>query len=190
MYEAIVIGVSAGGLNALTKITPALPKDFPISVMIVQHRLHDADEFLAEYINSLCDIDVKEAVSREAIKPECVYIAPSGHHLLVERDKTFSLSVDPPVSFAIPSVDVLFESAAAAYEDKLVGVILTGANSDGSQGLKTIKEYGGLAIVQDPRTAETSAMPKTAIEMVDVDYIIPLDEIGGFLREINNMGVM
>ena len=190
MYDSIVMGVSAGGLKALSRITPELPKDFPLPVIIVQHRLHGSNEFLAEYMNTLCDIDVKEAVSREVIKPECVYIAPSGYHLLVERDKTFSLSVDPPVSFAIPSVDVLFESAAAAYEGKLVGVILTGANSDGSQGLKTIKEYGGLAIVQDPGTAETSAMPRAAIEMVDVDYIIPLDEIGGFLRDINNMGVM
>ncbi len=95
MYEAIVVGVSAGGLNALTKITPALPKDFPLSVVIVQHRSHDSDEFLSEYINTLCEIDVKEAVSREAIKPECVYIAPPGYHLLVERDKTFSLTVDP-----------------------------------------------------------------------------------------------
>ncbi|MCP4412676.1 MAG: chemotaxis protein CheB, partial [Gammaproteobacteria bacterium] len=130
MYEAIVVGVSAGGLKALSRIIPELPIDFPQSVMMVQHRLNDPNEFLAEYMNTLCDIDVKEAVSREVIKPECVYIAPSGYHLLIERDKTFSLTVDPPVSFAIPSVDVLFESAATAYEDKLVGVILTGANSD------------------------------------------------------------
>ncbi len=190
MYEAIVMGGSARGLNALTKITPALPKDFPLPVMIVQHRLHDADEFLAEYINKLCDIEVKEAISREIIKPECIYIAPPGYHLQVERDKTFSLTVDQPVNFAIPSVDVLFESAATAYKDKLAGVILTGANSDGSQGLKTIKEYGGLAIVQDPKTAESDSMPRAAIDTVDVDHIIPLDEIGDFLRKINNMGVM
>ncbi len=185
MYEVIVIGVSAGGLNALTSILAALPKDFPLSVVIVQHLHHDSDDFFPRYLDELCNIHVKEAASRENIKPGVVYIAPSGYHLLIERDRVFSLSVDPPVNFSIPSIDVLFESAAWAYKDKLVGVILTGANSDGSQGLKMLKEYGGLTIVQDPETAESPEMPRAAIKVVDVDHMIPLDEIGGFLSVIN-----
>ena len=184
-YEAVVIGVSTGGLNALSQILPILPRSYPLSVIIVQHRVNDSDNFLVEYLNKLCDIQVKEALPRSAIEPECVYISPSGYHLLIERDKRFSLSVDPPVSFAIPSIDVLFESAAVAYKDKLIGVILTGANSDGSRGIKKIKESGGLTIVQDPTTAESSTMPAAAIEMVDIDHILPLNEIGSFLEDIN-----
>ncbi len=184
-YEAVVIGVSTGGLNALSSIIPQLPKNYPLSVIIVQHRVNDSDNFLIEYINKLCDIKVKEALPRSAIEPGCVYISPSGYHLLVERDKRFSLSIDPPVSFAIPSIDVLFESAAVAYKDKLIGVILTGANSDGSRGMKTIKEYRGLTIVQDPKTAESSAMPTAATRIVDIDHILPLNKIGSFLKDIN-----
>ena len=184
-YEAVVIGVSTGGLNALSRILPLLPKSYTLSVIIVQHRVNDSDNFLIGYMNKLCDIQVKEALSKTAIEPGCVYISPSGYHLLVERDKRFSLSVDPPVSFAIPSIDVLFESAAIAYKEKLIGVILTGANSDGSRGIKIIKEFGGLTIVQDPSTAEASTMPASATRMVDIDHILPLNEIGFFLKDIN-----
>jgi two-component system, chemotaxis family, protein-glutamate methylesterase/glutaminase len=183
-YEAVVIGVSTGGMKALPKIIPELPKAYSLPVMIVQHHLHDADEFLAGYLNSLCDILVKSAESREVIKAQCVYIAPSGYHLQVERHKSLSLSVDPKVKHSIPSIDVLFETAAHAYQDKLVGVILTGASSDGCQGLETIKKYGGLAIVQDPDTAQSPYMPRVAIDCVDIDHIIPLDEMGVFLRTL------
>jgi two-component system chemotaxis response regulator CheB len=187
MYEAAVIGASAGGLTALAKIIPALPKDLVMPIIIVQHRQHDANDFLAKYLDGLAEIHVKEADSREVIRPGCVYIAPAGYHLLVERDKTFSLNIDAPVSYAIPSIDVLFESAAAAYGDKLVGVILTGANSDGSRGLKTIHDYGGLTVVQDPLSAEAGAMPKAAIAILDkVDHIVSLENLGSFLGEVNN----
>jgi two-component system, chemotaxis family, protein-glutamate methylesterase/glutaminase len=187
-YEAVVIGVSTGGLNALSAIIPLLPKNYPLSVIIVQHRIHDSNNFLVEYLNNLCDIHVKEVTSRETIKPGCVYISPSGYHLLVERDKTFSLSVDPPVSFAIPSIDVLFESASLAYKDKLIGVVLTGANSDGSKGIKAIKDTGGLTIVQDPEKAEASAMPRAATTITDIDQIMPLEKIGIFLKKVNIEG--
>jgi len=184
MYEAIVIGVSAGGLHALSEIIPYLPKDYPLAVIIVQHRGSETDAFLAGYLNRICEIEVKEALTSIKIMPGCVYIAPSGYHLLIERDKTFSLSVDPPVNFSIPSIDVLFQSAGACYKEKLIGMILTGANRDGSEGLKTIKEYGGLAIVQQPQSAEVDFMPKAAINSTDVDHIIPLGEIGNFLKQL------
>ncbi len=188
LHEAIAIGVSFGGMDALSMIIPELPKDYPQPVMIVQHRPPEPDHFLAEYLDKLSDIHVKEAASREVIRPECVYIAPSGYHLQIERDRTFSLSVDPPVNYAIPSIDVLFETAADVYQDELVGVILTGANSDGSRGLKNIKDSGGLTVVQDPKTAAAYEMPGAAIDMVDVDHILPLNEIGLFLRSLNDTG--
>jgi two-component system chemotaxis response regulator CheB len=181
MFEAIVVGVSAGGLNALARILPCLPPDYPMAILIVQHRHRDSDHFLDEYLNELSAVRVKEAEPGEAILPAHVYIAPAGYHLLVERDKTLSLSIDQPVNFSIPSIDVLFQSAASCYKNHLIGLILTGANSDGSQGLKMIKEYGGYAIVQAPQTAEVDMMPKAAIELVDVDKVISLEELGNFL---------
>lgn len=186
MYEAVVIGASAGGLNALSKILPALPDNYSLPVIIVLHRVRESDDFLSRYLDKLSSLQVNEARLRESIKPASVYIAPAGYHLLVERDKTFSLSIDPPVNYAIPSIDVLFESAAVAYKDKLIGVILTGANADGSSGLAAIKEYGGLTIAQDPLTAESTFMPAAAIERGVVDNIIGLEKIGLFLKEISD----
>ncbi|MBW8183838.1 chemotaxis protein CheB [Shewanella nanhaiensis] len=183
MFEAIVIGVSAGGLKALTAILPVLPSDFPLAVIVVQHRHRDSDNFLDRYLDDLSSVRVKEAEPGEVILPSYVYIAPAGYHLLIERDKTLSLSIDPPVNFSIPSIDVLFESAAACYKNHLIGLILTGANSDGSQGLKLVKDYGGYAIVQAPETAEVDVMPKAAIDLVDVDKVIPLQELGVFLAQ-------
>ena len=182
-YEAIVIGVSAGGLNALHTIIPELPKEYPLPVIVVQHRLPEADDFLTTYLDQESKIHVKQAEPRERIQ-QGVYIAPAGYHLLVERDRTFGFSVDPKVNNAIPSIDVLFETAADAYQNKLVGIVLTGANSDGSQGLKFIKKNGGLTIVQAPNTAESPFMPKAAIEAVEVDHIMPLVDIGAFLKTL------
>ncbi|MEE8059492.1 MAG: chemotaxis protein CheB [Pseudomonadales bacterium] len=173
-------------MNTLAQIIPKLPETYPLPVMIVQHRLHDANEYLVEHLRNLCDLQVKTAESRAAIQAPCVYIAPSGYHLLVERDRSFSLSIDPKVNYAIPSIDVLFETAADAYQEKRVGVILTGANCDDCRGLESIKKYGGLSIVQDPATAASSYMPSAAINIAEVDHIIPLNEIGIFLKSIAN----
>lgn len=184
MYEAVVIGVSAGGLHALSQIVPEFEKGYPLAIIIVQHRLNDHNDFLAEYLNNLSELEVKEPQSLESVLPSHIYVAPAGYHLLIERNKKFSFSVDPPVCYSIPSIDVLFQSAAICYQEKLIGVILTGANSDGSDGLKTIKEYGGLTVVQDPSTAEVDFMPKAAINNTDIDHIIPLKQIGLFLKQL------
>jgi two-component system chemotaxis response regulator CheB len=184
MYEVIVIGVSAGGLHALAQIIPALPKGYPLAVVIVQHRLNDHNDFLAQYLNNLSELEVKEPQALESILPSHIYVAPAGYHLLIERNKTFSLSVDPPICYSIPSIDVLFQSAALCYQTKLIGLILTGANSDGADGIKAIKEYGGFTIVQEPSTAEVDFMPKAAINNTDVDHIIPLKQIGIFLKQL------
>ena len=128
---------------------------------------------------------MKQADEKECILPGVIYLAPPGYHLMIEEDKTFSLSVDSPVNFARPSIDVLFETEADAYGARLVGVILTGANSDGSRGLKKIKDSGGLVLVQDPESAEAATMPRAAVEGTEVDYVLPLEEIGPFLNRMN-----
>ena len=180
-YEAIVIGSSMGGMAVLSKILPALPSESKLPILSVQHRHADSDEFLAEYLNKLSNINIVEAEDKSKIKSGTVYLAPPDYHLLVEYNKTISLSKDHAINFSRPSIDVLFDSAADVYQDKLIGVILTGANSDGILGLKKIKKQGGLTIVQNPDTAQASTMPKSAINNVDVDYILDIEEIAGFL---------
>jgi two-component system chemotaxis response regulator CheB len=180
-YQAVIIGVSAGGMAALNTILPELPRGFPLSVLIVQHTRATSENFLVRYLDAQCWVKVKEADEKEKILPGVVYLAPPNYHLLVEMDRTLSLSTEAPVNFARPAIDVLFDTAAGAYGEKIVGVILTGANSDGSQGLLKIKKAGGLTVVQDPATAEADAMPRSAMEIVQPDHILPLEKIGPFL---------
>ncbi len=186
-YEAVVIGVSFGGLKALQKILPAIHPDVPAPIMVVQHQDPLADDFLARHLDSLSKIRVKVAEEKELATPGTVYFAPANYHLLVEDDHTLSLSVDEKVNFSRPAIDVLFESAADAYGSRLIGIILTGANQDGSLGLKRIKEYGGLAVVQDPRTAQAPSMPEAALAALEVDYVLPLNEIANFINTIDRI---
>jgi len=184
-YQSIVIGASAGGMNALQTILKCLDKNFSIPIMIVQHLHPEGDDFMARHLNTICSLRVKEYEKREKIKAGFVYIAPPNYHLLIENDKTFSFSTDDRVNYCRPSVDVLFESAADVYGSKLIGIILTGANNDGAFGMKIIKKEGGLTIVQDPSTAEVEIMPSSAIRLTTVDYVLPLEEIGLLLVNIN-----
>lgn len=184
-YKAIVIGVSVGGMQTLSTILPELPKEFSLPIIVVQHIREGFKGGLSELLNRKSNMPVKEADEKELIRPGIVYLAPAGYHLLIEEDGTFALSIDPRVNYARPSIDVLFESAAYVYEHGLIGVILTGANSDGSQGLKKIKQYGGLTIVQDPVTAIADCMPLMAIEATEVDYVLRLEDIGPFLRRFH-----
>lgn len=183
-YEAIVMGVSAGGFNALQAILPKLPADFRIPIIIVMHIGSTTDGFWIEMIGNNCGLKVKEADEKERLTPGNVYLAPPGYHLLIESDSSLSLSTDKPVNFARPSVDVLFESAADVFGGKLIGIVLTGSNNDGANGLKKIKKNGGLAIVQEPSTAVASQMPDEAIKITSVDYILPLHQIAGKLIEL------
>ena len=180
-YEAVVIGVSAGGLHALNAIFTHLPEGFGISIIVVQHIHPHADTGLVDLLNKRHTLRIKEADEKESIAPGTVYFAPANYHLLVEEDRTFSLSVEERVNYSRPSLDLLFETAADVYGERLIGIVLTGANRDGSAGLKRIKERGGLAVVQDPETAEASLMPQSALETVPVDYTMPLEEIGPWL---------
>lgn len=180
-YKVIVIGSSAGGMEALRKILSVLPENFNLPIIIVQHISPSSDNYITKYLDKLCKLEVKEADEKENIQVGKVYFAPPNFHLLVERDKTLSLSTDSRVNFARPSIDILFETAAWAYGSSLIGIILTGANFDGSSGLKIIKDFGGLTIVQDPKTAHSATMPEYAIASTKVDHILPIDKIGEFL---------
>ena len=184
-YEAIVIGVSSGGMNALKVMFSLLPKEFNTPIIIVQHISSQSENLWIKLLNDKSNLYIKEADEKESIEHGKVYIAPPNYHLLIERDKTFSLTIDERVNYARPSIDVLFESAAEAYKNKLIGVILTGSNNDGTNGLKRIKEYGGLTIVQDPATAESSYMPASAIAVVQMDYILTLENIIKLLIKID-----
>jgi two-component system, chemotaxis family, protein-glutamate methylesterase/glutaminase len=177
-YEALVIGVSAGGIKALPVVLAPLPADLPLTVVIVQHLSPDTDnKFLVHHLGQQVSLKVQEAGEREPLQPGIAYVAPANYHLLIEQGKTFALSIDERVNYSRPSIDVLFESAAQAYHKALIGMILTGASSDGAAGLRKIKEHGGLTIVQDPATAESGFMPAAAIRLCQVDLIAPLGEI-------------
>lgn len=180
----MVIGASSGGWQALSVIFKALPANFHLPIIVAQHLHPLQDMNFFEHMSKYCALTLKEADEKEPIIQGHVYFAPPNYHLLVEKDRTFSLSVDKLVNFSRPSIDVLFESASEVYLDKLVGVVLTGANQDGAMGLKLIKENFGLTIVQDPASAQIDYMPQAAIKSASVDHILPLDEIGPFLADL------
>lgn len=180
-YELIVVGASWGGLHAVGRILSALPEETEAAIVVAQHRRTDATEWgLASLLGLQTSLPVSDAHDKQEILPRHVYLAPPDYHLLIEHG-WFSLSTDEHVHYARPSIDVLFESAADAYREKVIGVILTGANQDGAAGLARIKANGGVAIVQDPRTAERGEMPDAALAATAADAILPLEEIGPFL---------
>jgi len=183
-YQAVVIGASTGGLGAVGELLAVLPGNIKVPIIVVQHLSPYSDDYMAKHLNEKCSIKVKEADEKEKLRPGCAYIAPANYHLLVEKDLTLSLTVEPRVNYSRPSIDVLFESAADAFGEGLIGVVLTGANSDGSKGLKRIKDKGGLAIVQDPESAEASEMPRAAIEAAQTDFILKLEDIGKKIVEL------
>lgn len=183
-YDAVVIGASAGGMQALTAILPLLPAGYPLPVVVVQHISPQSDNYMVRHFANLCTMKVKEADEKELLLPGTIYFAPPNYHLLIEQNRTFSLSTEGRVKFSRPSIDVLFESAADAYCSRLIGVILTGANDDGSHGLLRIKRCGGLTIAQTPDTAEASAMPQAAISLAKPDLILSPGEIVARLLEV------
>ncbi len=169
--DAIVLGASAGGLPIIKDIIRHLRVDTP-PLIIVQHLSHLHEPSYIEHLSELGVVRVKEADEKEAILPGTVYLAPGNYHLLIEPDRTFSLSTDDRVNYARPSVNVLFESAAEVYQYRLLGVILSGGNSDGAEGVVRIKAFGGRVYVQDPNTAEVPSMPEAAIRAVTPDLVL------------------
>jgi two-component system chemotaxis response regulator CheB len=183
-FRAVVAGVSAGGGQALPCLLGMLEPDFALSLVIVQHLHPLQDDYYIGRLAEACRLQVKEAEEKEGVQPGVIYLAPANYHLLIEADRTFSLCAGEKVNFSRPSIDVLFETAAEAYGTELIGVILTGASRDGAAGLRRIKENGGLAVVQDPRSAEFPLMPQSALEMTRADYVRSIEQIGRLLCDL------
>lgn len=186
MYNAIVIGASAGGMHTINKLLMGLPSDFAIPIIIVQHISPNSDNYLVEFLNKNTKLIVKEADEKEIILKGFIYLSPPNYHILIEEDFSISLSADEKVNYSRPSIDVLFFSASDAYKNKLIGIILTGANNDGAKGLEEIKRNGGLTIVQDITEAETPAMPKAAAKLTNPDYVLKISEIAKMLSKISS----
>lgn len=183
-YKAVVIGASAGGLDALSRLLGAIPFGFKLPIMVVQHLSPHSDNYLAQHLDNLSKYTVKEAEEKESIKSHTVYIAPPNYHLMVEENFTLSLSVDEKVNYARPSLDVLFETAAFAYGKSLICIVLTGANNDGSKGALTIKKNGGLVIIQDPETAYVKTMPESVLSLLKPDYCISIEKMPEILMSL------
>lgn len=183
-YKAIVLGASSGGVEALATLLPDLGGRLPIPVMIVIHLSPETDSFFAAHYQAICEMRIRVAEDKESVAESTVYFAPPGYHLLVEDENSLALSLEDRVNYARPSIDVLFESAAEIYQDRLIGIILTGANGDGALGLKRIQELGGLTIVQDPASAAVDIMPLASLQLMTPDHVVPLDQLGEMLKQM------
>lgn len=176
-FDVVAVAASAGGLNALSHVLRQLPGDFAAAVLVVQHLDPRHRSFMADILSRRTPLRVRQAADGDRLQPATVLIAPPNRHLLVNPDGTASLSQSQLVHFLRPSADLLFESVAASYQRRAIGVVLTGTGSDGSMGVRAIKKMGGTVIVEDEKTAEFSGMPSAAIQTKCVDFILPLDEI-------------
>jgi len=179
----VAIGASWGGVRAVSEILRGLPADFPVPIVVAQHRGDEPTSGLAETLDRKTAIAVVDATDKHVLEPGHAYLAPAGYHLLVECG-SMSLSTDDEVRFSRPSIDVLFESVADAYGDEAVGVILTGASDDGAAGLARIRARGGVTIVQEPASAERRTMPEAALASVEPSRVLALDEITPFLVKV------
>ncbi len=180
-YDLVAMASSAGGLAALSTVLGALPSDFPAALVVVQHLDPRHRSLMAEILSRRTALKVKQAEEGDQLRPGTVYIAPPNRHLLVNPDGTVSLSQSQLVHFLRPSADLLFESVAASYKERVIGVVLTGTGSDGRMGVQAIKKMGGTVIAQNEATAEFSGMPAAAIQTQSVDFVLPLDEIASAL---------
>jgi two-component system, chemotaxis family, protein-glutamate methylesterase/glutaminase len=186
--DAVVIGASAGGVEALSVLLPALAPRLSPPVFIVVHLPRSPPSVLAEIFTRKCAVPVREAEDKEAVSPGTVYFAPNNYHLLLDRGPQLSLSADDPVHHSRPSIDVLFESAAEIYGARLLGIILSGANEDGALGLAAIHDAGGVTVVQSPQEARAPNMVLSALKLRPADRVLPLNEIADMLRTLDEVG--
>jgi len=186
--DAVAIGASAGGVEALTVLLPALPRDMRAAVFVVLHIPRDRPSMLVELFQPKCRVRVFEAIDKAPIEPGTVYFAPPDYHLLIDQGPSLALSADELVNFSRPSVDVLFESAADVYKDRLLGIILTGASHDGAAGLSAVALAGGLTVVQDPQTAEVRVMVDAAARRRQPDRTLSLPAIAQLLGTLDRTG--
>ena len=182
--KAVVIGASAGALDALNVILPALPESFALPVVVVVHVPPDKRSVLSELFDAKCRVPVYEAEDKQPLGAGAIYFAPPDYHVLIERGGRLALSGEEPVLFSRPSIDVLFESAADAYGESLLGIVLTGANYDGARGLKAIVEAGGVGLVQNPSGAFAPAMPEAALRVSPSARALSLEEIAAYLKDV------
>jgi two-component system chemotaxis response regulator CheB len=189
-YSVVAIGTSWGGLAALTTLLGALPADFSIPVVVVQHRSNDSERLLGQLLQDATDLRVCEIEDKDELTPGTVHLAPANYHVLIEQGYV-SLTVEEPVRFSRPSIDVMLTSASDTYGAGVIGVVLTGANEDGARGLAHIVKRGGRALVQEPKTAEIPIMPAAAVRAVPTAEVLPLDALVSRLIELsaNNANV-
>jgi two-component system, chemotaxis family, protein-glutamate methylesterase/glutaminase len=183
-YSVVAIGTSWGGLGALTKLLGDLPPDFPIPVVVVQHRSNDSERLLGQLLQDATHLRVCEIEDKDELSPGTVHLAPANYHVLIEEGY-LSLTIEEPVRFSRPSIDVMLTSAADTYGSAAIGVVLTGANEDGAQGLAQIVKRGGLAFVQDPKTAEIPIMPTAAVRAVPTAEVLSLDALVARLIDLS-----
>lgn len=183
--DAVVIGTSAGGVDALLRILPALPESLAVPILIVIHLPRERDSLLPQIFQPKCARPVREAEDKEAIAPGTVYFAPPDYHLLVDDGPQLALSSDPLVNFSRPSIDVLFESAADAFGARLAAVLLTGASHDGAAGLEAVHRAGGVTVVQDPADAQVPVMVESALRRTAATFVLPLAEIERLLATLD-----
>ena len=183
-YSIVAIGTSWGGLSAMMKLLGALPEGFPIPIVVVQHRGKDSDKLLVQLLQDITALNVSEVEDKDALVAGMVHVAPANYHILIESGY-LSLTTDEPVRFSRPSIDVMFSSAADAYRSETIGIILTGANEDGASGLAHIVRRGGLALIQDPKSAEIPIMPIAAMQAVPKAEVLPLNRLAPRLLELS-----
>lgn len=182
--EAVVIGASAGAFDALSAILPSLPQSYRLPVIVVVHLPSDRPSLMADLFRQKCEMLVEEAEDKQPLSKGTIYFAPPDYHLLIEADRTLSLSKDEPVLFSRPSIDVLFESASDVFGAGLIAIVLTGGNEDGAAGLRYVYDAGGKAIVQHPASAYVPNMPCAALSRCPQAATLSLDTIAAYLREV------
>lgn len=185
-YRLIIIGGSAGSFQVVNRIISQMPSDFKIPVVLVLHRLRHIKHGFKEALSQKSKLPVIEPEDKSSLKPGRIYLAPANYHLYIEVNGRIALSTEEPVNHSRPAIDLAFTSAAVCFREKTAGIILSGANKDGAEGLKAIKDYGGMTIVQDPAEAQMPAMPYATLQKVkNVDHIMNTNEIIDFLKSIN-----
>ena len=186
-YAITVVGTSWGGLAALRELVSCLPPDLQVPVVMIQHRHKMSDDALPRLLQDRTPLNVCEVEDKMPIEPGRLYVAPADYHVLIEPDSYFTLSVEEPIRYSRPSIDLTFTSAADAFGGRTIGVVLTGANADGAAGLKRIAERGGAAIIQEPVTAESPTMPSAALDAVPKARVMVLSQIGSAIAELASM---
>ncbi|GAB4019800.1 chemotaxis protein CheB [Spirosoma migulaei] len=185
--NVVLIGGSTGSIDVLLKLLPALKPSLSFALIIILHRKNTADSTLANLFSLKTSLPLKEVDDKDVIEPGAIYLAPADYHLLIEQDGTFSLDDSEKVNYSRPSIDVTFESAADVYGPSLVGILLSGANADGTNGLNAIKRAGGMSVVQQPETAQVAFMPQQAILSAPVDYVLDIEGLISFVNALNQV---